>query len=69
VSVSVGSGERCRCDLPFSDWWKRFGESTDFCCRLAYDPAVVVVTCVVVVRDCWGVWLSAPLGRLAGLGL
>jgi hypothetical protein len=56
------------CDLP-SGWSNTFGETTDFWWGLAYDPAVVVVTCGDALRDGRGVSLSAPLGRLAGLGL
>ena len=47
----------------------RLVKARDFWWRLAYDPAVVVVTYGDVVRDGRGVWLSAPLGRLGGLGL
>ena len=55
--------------LPLSDRSNTFGETRDFWWGLAYDPAVVVVTCGDVGRDGRGVLLSAPLGRLAGLGL
>ena len=46
-----------------------FGETTDFCVGLTYDPAVVFVTWGDVARDNLGVLFSAPLGRLARLGL
>jgi hypothetical protein len=52
-----------------SDRSNTFGETTVFRWGLAYDPAVVVVTCGDFGRDGRGVFLSAPLGRLAGLGL
>jgi hypothetical protein len=55
--------------LPFSDRSNTFGETPDFRSGLAYDAAVVVVTCGDVLRDGWGVWLLAPPGRPAGLGL
>ncbi len=55
--------------LPFSDRSNTFGETADFRSGLAYDAAVVVVTCGDVLRDGRGVWLLAPPGRLAGLGL
>jgi hypothetical protein len=52
-----------------SDRSNTFGETVDFRWGLTYDPAVVVVTCGDFGRDGRGVFLSAPLGRLAGLGL
>ena len=55
--------------LPLSDRSDTFRETSDFWWGLAYDPAVVIVTCGDVGRDGRGVLLSAPLVRLAGLGL
>jgi hypothetical protein len=57
------------CKQPFPDRSNTFGETADFWRELTYDPPVVVVTCRDVERGSRDVLLSAPLGRLAGLGL